>query len=66
MEKQGLPNAGLYDQHAALQWIQDYIGLLGGDKSQVRYTSQYGWPTPANESLVLGANQLEPDRCSIN
>ena len=35
MEEQGLPNAGLYDQRAALQWIQDYIGLLGGDKSQV-------------------------------
>ena len=35
MERDGLPNAGLYDQHAALQWIQDYIGLLGGDKTQV-------------------------------
>lgn len=35
MEEQGLPNAGLYDQRAALQWIQDYIGLLGGDKSEV-------------------------------
>ncbi|KAL8715444.1 MAG: hypothetical protein Q9220_000778 [cf. Caloplaca sp. 1 TL-2023] len=35
MEKEGLPNAGLYDQRAALQWIQSYIGLLGGDKSQV-------------------------------
>ncbi|KAL8763143.1 MAG: hypothetical protein Q9184_000988 [Pyrenodesmia sp. 2 TL-2023] len=35
MEKEGLPNAGLYDQRAALQWIQDYIGLLGGAKNQV-------------------------------
>ena len=35
MEKEGLPNVGLYDQRAALQWIQDYIGLLGGDKTQV-------------------------------
>ena len=35
MEEQGLPNAGLYDQRAALQWIQDYIHLLGGDSTQV-------------------------------
>ncbi|KAL8719749.1 MAG: hypothetical protein Q9181_008026, partial [Wetmoreana brouardii] len=35
MEKQGLPNAGLYDQHAVFQWIQDYISLVGGDKTQV-------------------------------
>lgn len=35
MEKEGLPNAALYDQRAVLQWIQDYIGLVGGDKRQV-------------------------------
>lgn len=35
MEEQGLPNAGLYDQRAVLQWIQDYIHLVGGDPSQV-------------------------------
>lgn len=35
MESEGLPNAGLYDQRAALQWIQSYISLVGGDPSQV-------------------------------
>lgn len=35
MENEGLPNAGFYDQRAALQWVQDYIGLVGGDKSHV-------------------------------
>jgi len=35
MEKQGLPNTGLYDQRAVLQWIQSYIHLLGGDPTQV-------------------------------
>lgn len=33
--KEVLPNAGLYDQRANNQWIQDYIGLVGGDKTQV-------------------------------
>ncbi|CAL8578603.1 hypothetical protein XPA_004372 [Xanthoria parietina] len=35
MEREGLPNAGLYDQRAVLQWIQDHIHLVGGDKNQV-------------------------------
>lgn len=35
MEEQGLPNAGLYDQRAALQWIQSYIHLLGGGPTNV-------------------------------
>ena len=35
MERDGLPNAGFYDQRAVLQWIQDYIALVGGDKRQV-------------------------------
>ena len=35
MEKEGLPNTGLYDQRAVLQWIQDHISLVGGDKAQV-------------------------------
>ena len=35
MESEGLPNAGLYDQHAVFQWIQSYISLLGGDPTKV-------------------------------
>ena len=35
MERDGLPNTGLYDQRAVLQWIQDYIHLVGGDKTKV-------------------------------
>ncbi|KAH8886626.1 alpha/beta-hydrolase [Thozetella sp. PMI_491] len=30
-----IPNLGLYDQAIALQWVQKYISLFGGDKNQV-------------------------------
>ena len=31
----GVPNVGLYDQRKTLQFVQDYIHLLNGDKTQV-------------------------------
>ena len=31
----GAVNAGLLDQNFALQWVQSYIGLFGGNASQV-------------------------------
>jgi hypothetical protein len=48
VEKEGLPNAGLYDQRAVLQWIQDYIHLVGGDKRQVS-----AWGQSAGASSIL-------------
>lgn len=35
MENEATPNLGLYDQRAALQWLQDFVHLVGGDKAQV-------------------------------
>lgn len=35
VSRSGTPNAGIYDQFFALQWVQNYISLFGGDPSQV-------------------------------
>ena len=35
VEKEGVPNAGLWDQRAVLEWINKYISLFGGDPQQV-------------------------------
>ena len=35
MEKFAQPNAGLHDQRLLLDWVQKYIGKLGGDNSSV-------------------------------
>jgi carboxylesterase type B len=35
VEKEGTPNAGLWDQRAVLEWIQKYGGNFGGDINNV-------------------------------
>lgn len=60
MEKEGLPNAGLYDQRAVLQWIQDYIGLLGGDKSQVSAWGESAGATSILQHLTAFGGTQDP------
>ncbi|KIW70149.1 hypothetical protein PV04_02449 [Phialophora macrospora] len=38
--RNGVVNAGLLDQHLALQWVQRYISLFGGDPSHVSIAGQ--------------------------
>jgi carboxylesterase type B len=35
VQKEGVANAGLWDQRLALEWVQKYIPFVGGDKDQV-------------------------------
>ena len=35
LQSDGTANAGLYDQHLALEWVQKYIHLFGGDPCRV-------------------------------
>lgn len=38
--RNGVVNAGLLDQHFALQWVQSYISLFGGNASQVTISGE--------------------------
>jgi carboxylesterase type B len=60
MEEQGLPNAGLYDQRAVLQWVQDYIYLVGGNKSQVSVWGESAGAGSIMHHLVAQGGTQDP------
>lgn len=60
MEQQGLPNAGLWDQRAALQWTRDHIALVGGDPAQVTAMGESAGAGSIMHHLVAEGGTLAP------
>lgn len=60
MEREGLPNAGLWDQRAALQWVQDHISLAGGDPTKVTVMGESAGAGSIIHHLVAKGGTLDP------
>lgn len=51
-------NAGILDQHFALQWVQSYISLFGGNASQVTISGESaGGGSVMLQSMAYGGTQ---------
>ncbi|KAL6797813.1 Alpha/Beta hydrolase protein [Trichoderma sp. SZMC 28013] len=59
IQANGVANAGLYDQQAALQWVQQHIAQFGGDPTHVIIHGQSAGAEAASLQLVSfgGKNQ---------
>ncbi|KAK3381333.1 Alpha/Beta hydrolase protein [Podospora didyma] len=60
MERDGLPNAGLWDQRAAFQWVRDYISLVGGDPGHVTAMGESAGAGSIIHHLVAEGGKLDP------
>lgn len=60
MERDGLPNAGLWDQRAAFKWVQDHIKKFGGDKSKVTAVGESAGAGSIIHHLVAKGGELDP------
>ncbi|RKF59731.1 Lipase 1 [Erysiphe neolycopersici] len=54
----GIPNAGLYDQHFALEWIQKHISKFGGDPRRVTIAGDSaGAGSVMQQTLAYGGSE---------
>ena len=60
MEQNGLPNAGLYDQQAALQWTKDNIALVGGDSNSITAMGESAGASSILHHLIFEGGKVDP------
>ncbi|TGZ77361.1 alpha/beta-hydrolase [Ascodesmis nigricans] len=60
MEKDATPNVAFHDQRAALQWVQDYIHHLGGDKNTVTAMGESAGAGSIMHHLVAKGGTQDP------
>ncbi|KAI1913176.1 hypothetical protein LOZ61_002943 [Ophidiomyces ophidiicola] len=60
MEATALPNAGLHDQRAALQWVQDFIHHVGGDRDNVSAWGESAGAGSILHHLIAEGGSLDP------
>jgi carboxylesterase type B len=60
MEKDGLPNAALWDQRAVFEWVRNYISLVGGDPGQVTAMGESAGAGSLVHHLVAQGGKLDP------
>lgn len=60
MEKAASPNAGFSDQRLLLQWVQDYIHLVGGNKQQVSAWGESAGAGSIVHHLIRHGGQQDP------
>lgn len=61
LQADGTANAGLYDQRFALEWVQQYIHLFGGDPSRVTvFGESAGGGSIVHQITAYGGKQGAP------
>jgi carboxylesterase type B len=60
MEKEATPNAGLWDQHAVLQWIQQHISKFSGDPKTVTAMGISAGAGSIQHHLVFEGGKRDP------
>ncbi|KAH8176833.1 carboxylesterase family protein [Sarocladium implicatum] len=60
MERDGLPNTGLWDQRAVFEWVQAHISKVGGDPAKVTAIGESAGASSLMFHLVAEGGTLDP------